>query len=235
MSTTPSAAAENAQYNWKQRLALWLITNLGYLLISLLGRTWRYEKSSEPGGLEDEMLPPHFTVGPFWHRCVIAGMPLFRGRGVAVMTSRSYDGEYIARIIERFGFVAVRGSSTRGGSAALLGMARVLRHGHMAAFAIDGPRGPRFVAKPGPVALARMSGAPIVCFYLAVERAWVLRSWDALMIPKPFARIHLRYATAIAVPRDADEAAQEACYQQMQAALERVRRDAVAALGPGAS
>ncbi len=85
------------------------------------------------------------------------------------MTSRSFDGEYIARIIERFGFVAVRGSSSRGGSAALLGMNRALAGGRIAAFTIDGPRGPRYVAKPGPVMLARMSGAPILCFYLAVR------------------------------------------------------------------
>ena len=98
---------------------------------------------------------------------------------MAVITSRSFDGEYIARIIELFGFSAVRGSSSRGGSGALLGMNRVLANGHIAAFTIDGPRGPRYVAKPGPVLLAKMSGVPILCFYLAVERPWILRSWDA--------------------------------------------------------
>ena len=122
-----------------QRLALWCISWLGYLLISVIGCTLRFERSSEPGGVGEDGVPPSFVIGPFWHRSVIAATWYFRGRGIAVMTSRSFDGEYIARIIERFGFVAVRGSSSRGGSAALLGMNRALAGGHIAAFTIDGP------------------------------------------------------------------------------------------------
>jgi lysophospholipid acyltransferase (LPLAT)-like uncharacterized protein len=151
------------------------------------------------------------------------------------MTSRSFDGEYIARIIERFGFVAVRGSSSRGGPGALLGMNRVLTDGHIAAFTIDGPRGPRFVAKPGPVLLARMSGAPILCFYLAVERPWILRSWDAMMIPRPFSKVHVRWTKLIHVPAGATDEEMKRYQQQMQESLERARRDAVAALGERAS
>jgi len=179
--------------------------------------------------------PPQVVIGSFWHRCVIPATWFFRDRGVAVMTSRSYDGEYIARIIEHFGFVAVRGSSSRGGSIALLGMQRVLASGHTAAFTIDGPRGPRFVAKPGPVMLARMSGAPILCFYLAAERPWILNSWDALMIPRPFSRVHVRWTTLIHVPKDANDEQMSDFHRRIQDALERARRDAVNAIGPGAS
>jgi len=103
------------------------------------------------------------------------------------------------------------------------------------AFTIDGPRGPRFVAKPGPVLLARMSGTPIICFYLACERAWILPSWDKMMIPKPFSRVHLRWAELIWVPSETGDEEMKVLHQRMQEALERVRRDAVAALGPGAS
>ena len=131
--------------------------------------------------------------------------------------------------------VAVRGSSSRGGSGALLGMNRALAGGHIAAFTIDGPRGPRFVAKPGPVMLARMSGAPILCFYLAAERPLILRSWDAMMIPRPFSKVHVRWTKLIHVPPEAGDAQMHECHRQMQDSLERARRDAVAALGKQAS
>ena len=105
------------------------------------------------------------------------------------MTSRSLDGEFIARVISRMGFLPVRGSSSRGGQRALLEMNQLLTEGHSVAFTIDGPRGPRNVAKKGPVLLSRISGVPVIAFYVAVERAWVLNTWDGLMIPKPFSRI----------------------------------------------
>jgi lysophospholipid acyltransferase (LPLAT)-like uncharacterized protein len=231
---TRESAAE-PRFTLKQRLALWGISWAGYLLISLIGLTLRFESSSEPGGVPDGEFPPPFVVGPFWHRAVIPATWFFRRRGIAVMTSRSFDGEYIARIIERFGFSAVRGSSSRGGSGALLGMNRALATGHIAAFTIDGPRGPRFVAKPGPVMLARMSGAPILCFYLACQRPWILRSWDAMMIPRPFSKVHVRWTKLIHVPPDAGDEQMNDYHRQMQEALERARRDAVAALGAQAN
>jgi lysophospholipid acyltransferase (LPLAT)-like uncharacterized protein len=235
VSTTSTPQATGARFTLGQRVALSCIAWLGHLLISLIGCTLRYEESSEPGGVSEGDGPPQFVIGPFWHRAVIPATWYFRGRGVAVMTSRSFDGEYIARIIERFGFIAVRGSSSRGGAGALLGMNRVLAGGHIAAFTIDGPRGPRFMAKPGPVLLARMSGAPILCFYLAVKRPWVLRSWDAMMIPRPFSKVHIRWTKLIYVPAGASDAELNEFHHLMQDSLERARRDAVAALGAGAS
>ncbi len=232
MSTTPPP---QPTFTFTQRLALWCISWLGYLLISLIGSTLRFSFSSEPGcEVEGDNLPS-IGIGPFWHRCVIPATWCFRHRGMAVMTSQSFDGEYIARIIERFGFVAVRGSSSRGGSAALLGMNRALASGRIAAFTIDGPRGPRYVAKFGPIKLAQMSGAPVLCFYLAVDRPWILHSWDAMMIPRPFSRVHVRWTRMIHVPRDATPEQLSDYHRQMQEALERARHDAVAELGPGAS
>ena len=189
---------------------LWCISWLGYLLISLIGRTLRFEWSSEPGSGVENGDPPPVVIGSFWHRAVIPATYYFRDRGMAVITSRSFDGEYIARIIELFGFSAVRGSSSRGGSGALLGMNRVLANGHIAAFTIDGPRGPCYVAKPGPVLLAKMSGVPILCFYLAVERPWLLRSWDRMMVPRPFSKVHVRWTKLIQVPAEAGERRDEA-------------------------
>jgi lysophospholipid acyltransferase (LPLAT)-like uncharacterized protein len=114
-------------------------------------------------------------------------------------------------------------------------MNRALAGGRIAAFTIDGPRGPRFMAKPGPVMLARMSGAPILCFYLAVDRPWMLRSWDAMMIPRPFSKVHVRWTKLIRVPPDANDAQMNEYHHQMQDSLERARRDAVTALGEQSS
>jgi lysophospholipid acyltransferase (LPLAT)-like uncharacterized protein len=158
---------------------------------------------------------------------------LYRHRHLAVITSRSLDGEYIARVIRRLGFVPIRGSSSRGGQRALLEMSNLLTKGNAVALTIDGPRGPRYVAKKGPVLLARLSGAAITAFYVAVERAWVLKTWDGLMIPKPFSRIYVRVARKIFVPPDADDAALERYHQEMQSALDRITAFAESQFHPG--
>jgi lysophospholipid acyltransferase (LPLAT)-like uncharacterized protein len=124
----------------------------------------------------------------------------------------------------------VRGSSSRGAVGALIGMRRELEHGHSVAFTIDGPRGPRYVAKPGPVLLAKKSGVPVCCFYIHVERAWVLNSWDRMMVPKPFSRAVLYLSSPISVPRDATDEEMNALHQQMQQSLERCRLNAEKAL-----
>ncbi len=113
------------------------------------------------------------------------------------MSSNSYDGEYMGRIIHKFGFVAVKGSSSRNAVRALLGLRRALQQGWAVAFALDGPRGPRHKVKPGPVALARSSGTPLTMFHIAVDRAWVLNTWDRLIIPKPFSRVLMRFGKLI--------------------------------------
>lgn len=149
---------------------------------------------------------------------------MYRNQGIAVMVSRSFDGEYIARIIERFGFIAVRGSSSRGGAEALLGMKTGLEQGAAVAFTIDGPRGPKYVAKPGPVRLARASGFPMCAFYVAPERPWVLNTWDRFMIPKPFSKVLVRASARIMVPSEATDEQLPAYQEQLQVALERVTK-----------
>ena len=140
------------------------------------------------------------------------------------MVSRSFDGEYIARTIERLGFVAVRGSSSRGGASALLGVKDQLEQGIPVVFTIDGPRGPKYVAKPGPVLLSRASALPMAAFYIALSDAWVLNTWDALMIPKPFSKALVRFSAKVQVPADADDAQMTEFHRQLQGALERVTR-----------
>jgi lysophospholipid acyltransferase (LPLAT)-like uncharacterized protein len=212
------------RFSLRQRLAIWCISFAGTLAIRLIGPTLRYRVEIEPGGPPEPLLVP--AVYCFWHRCVFASAYFYRNRQVAVMTSRSFDGEYIARIIENLGFRAIRGSSSRGAVSALLGMHTEIEAGRTAAFTTDGPRGPRYVAKPGPVLLAKNTGVPIVCFHMALESCWVLRSWDLTMIPKPFSRALLRVSRQIPVPPNADQPALDEVHREMQAALDRVRDDA---------
>ena len=217
---TTRELSENQGFSFGQRTRLWFITWAGYLLIRLVGPTLRYRFSMEEGGPHQAVVP---AVYSFWHRCVIPAAYHFRNRNIAVMTSRSFDGEYIARIIEKFGFQAVRGSSSRGAVSALLGMKRVLEESGVVAFTIDGPRGPKYVAKPGPVLLAQKSGLPMIAFYVALSHAWTLPSWDDFMIPQPFARAEVRISRMILVPGDASEADQQRYNAELQAALDRVR------------
>jgi hypothetical protein len=224
-----NAAAENKPFTLGQRISLFVVSWLGYLGIALIGPTLRFTVSIEEGGPPDDRLTP--AIYAFWHRCVFPATYWFRRRGIAVMTSKSFDGEYIARIIERFGFPAVRGSSSRGGMRALLGMHKVIDAGQTVAFTIDGPRGPKYVAKPGPVLLARNTQVPIMCFHIAVKNAWVLNSWDDFMIPKPFSRAVLRIGRLIHVPKDIENSDLPTYQAKMQETLDRIRAWAEANVG----
>ena len=217
----PEDLRVESRFTLLQRVELTLASWIVPIVIALIGCTLRPTMSYEAGAISDldDLYPGIF---PFWHRCVLPASWLFRRRRIAVMTSQSLDGEFIARVIRRFGFLPVRGSSTRGGQRALLEMDRILGKRGAVAFTIDGPRGPAFIAKKGPVLLARSSGAPVTAFYVAVHRAWVLNTWDRLVIPKPFSRVFVRVARKMFVPHDADEAAMERYHAEMQGALERV-------------
>ena len=216
-------------FSFGERIKLWLISWAGFLFIRIVGATLRYQFIPEPGCLADERGPVAPSIWCFWHRSVLPATYRFRNQGLAVMTSRSFDGEYIARIIQKLGFIPVRGSSSRGAVGALLGMRQQLEQGHGTVFTIDGPRGPRYVAKPGPVLLAKKTGVPISCFYVAVERAWLLNSWDQMIVPKPFSRAAIYASSPMYAPAEATDEQMSALHQQMQETLERCRLGAEAA------
>jgi hypothetical protein len=205
---------------------LWLITWSGFLAIRLIGPTLRVTVSFEDGA--PASLDTRPMILAFWHNCIFPATYIWRNLQIRVMSSDSFDGEWTGRIIRKFGFVKVRGSSSRGAVRALLGMRRELEQGWPVAFTIDGPRGPRFVAKPGPVVLARATGAPMVAFHIAVEPAWILNTWDRSMIPKPFSRALMRVSRRIIVPADASDSQKEEFHAELQNALERVREFAEA-------
>ena len=167
-----TAAAQPAtgprRFTLRQRIVLRIIIWLGYWVIRLIGPTLRVSISFEDGA--QETLERRPLIGSFWHSCIIPATYICRDLGVRVMSSYSYDGEYMGRIIHRFGFVAVKGSSSRNAVRALLGLRRALEDGWTVAFTLDGPRGPRHKVKPGPVALARSAGVPLTMFHAAVDR-----------------------------------------------------------------
>jgi len=208
------------RFTLRQRVVLRLIIWAGYWVIRLIGPTLRVCISREEGA--QETLEQRPLIGSFWHACIIPATYMCRNLGVRVMSSNSYDGEYMGRIIRKFGFVAVKGSSSRNAVRALLGLRRALEDGWTVAFTLDGPRGPRYKVKPGPVALARSAGVPLTMFHMAVDRAWVLNTWDRLMIPKPFSRVLMRFGKLIPVPRDATDEDIERYQQELQASLDRV-------------
>ena len=169
-------------------------------VIRLLGATWRVVDVSEPG-----VSPGHQVPGPtvfcFWHESLLAAAWRFRGLGIAILISRSFDGELIARTVQRLGFTAVRGSSSRGGVTGLRAMAEAYGAGRICAFTADGPKGPRRAAKAGTVQLAELARAPWVgCFHPEAERCWRLRSWDRFAVPKPFTTVRFGWPTHQAAP-----------------------------------
>ena len=229
-ATTSAVAGETSNqrrpYTLWDRFLLWLITWSGFLAIRLIGPTLRVTVSFEDGA--PASLDTRPMILAFWHNCIFPATYIWRNLQIRVMSSDSFDGEWTGRIIRKFGFVKVRGSSSRGAVRALLGMRRELEQGWPVAFTIDGPRGPRFVAKPGPVVLARATGAPMVAFHIAVEPAWILNTWDRSMIPKPFSRALMRVSRRIIVPADASDSQKEEFHAELQNALERVREFAEA-------
>jgi lysophospholipid acyltransferase (LPLAT)-like uncharacterized protein len=208
------------RWTLRQRVVLSIIVWAGYWFIRLLGPTLRVSVSYEEGA--QKTLDERPLVASFWHSCMVPATYIFRNMGIRVMSSFSYDGEYMGRIIKRFGFVAVKGSSSRNPIRALLGLRRALDEGWTVAFTLDGPRGPRHKVKPGPVGLGKSSGLPLTSFHAAVEKAWVLNSWDRMMIPHPFSRVLVRVGKLIHVPNDATEQNVERYTAELQASLDRI-------------
>jgi lysophospholipid acyltransferase (LPLAT)-like uncharacterized protein len=220
---------ETRRFSLRQRMLLWLISWASYLAISVIGPTLRYSISWEEPPTPSDATYEKPVIYSFWHRAVFPSAWLWRKTGIAVMVSRSFDGEYIARTLEKLGFIAVRGSSSRAGAEALLGLRSHLQRGTSVAFTIDGPRGPKFIAKSGPVLLSRASNVPMAAFYVALSDAWVLNTWDALMIPKPFSKALVRLGAKMQVPAETTtqtflerDAQLAEFHRQLQVALERV-------------
>ena len=213
--------ADLSEYPLKKRLTIWLADLAFFTLINLIGRTIKFEVSGWENHeriLSDGRLP----IYVFWHERIFLTTYWWRNRRIVVLTSKSFDGEYIARFIQRFGYGAVRGSSTRGGVGAVVEMVRLMRRGCTTAFTIDGPKGPPRVAKLGAVLLAKKSGHPILPVTMALQRRWIAPTWDSFQVPKPFSRARVFVAEPIYVAPDADEAELAAKNNLLQATLDEL-------------
>jgi len=194
-----------------------------YMVVRLIGPTLRFEivgvhnatqirERGEPG------------IGAFWHRCIFQAVWFWRNRGIVVLNTVNFDGQWTRRVIERLGFGTAQGSSSRGAIEGLTAMAQRLEEGRHVALTIDGPRGPRYVAKPGAVILARRTGKPISVFHVATKWGHTFRkSWDLFRLPCPYSQAVIVFAPLIRVPVDADGDAIKQKQAEAQAALEKVR------------
>ncbi len=189
-------------------------------MIEALGATynWREQGIEHLARLQRDGRPAIFA---FWHGRILAATLYFRDRGIIVITSENFDGEWIARVIRRFGYGTARGSSSRGGVRALVQLRRDMAEGHAAAFTVDGPRGPAGIAQPGAIWLAGATGNPIVPFHIEAASYWNARSWDRHQIPKPGSEVAIAVGAPIYVSATDDETI-ETARQTLERALGRL-------------
>jgi lysophospholipid acyltransferase (LPLAT)-like uncharacterized protein len=205
-----------------QRVALAVVPRLTALVLAAIGATLRFEVIAEEGVVPPT--PPARGIFCFWHQCTLPAAWYFRRYRCSILISQSFDGELIARTLALLGYNSVRGSSSRGGAAGLMALRDVLASGMPVVFTADGPRGPIYQTKAGPVKLSAMTEERIGSFYLLPERAWGMRSWDRFLVPKPFSPVVVSWARFVApLSADADADAVESKRQELNEALERAR------------
>ena len=212
-----------------QRVEAAAIAALASPAIGLLCRSlrWHVEGAQHYDEIRRSGRQPILAL---WHGRILPGLFYLRNRGIVVITSRNFDGEWIARILSRYGFGTARGSSSKGGAAALVQLRRDLGAGRAAAFTVDGPRGPARVAQPGAVWLAGATDNPILPFHIEASRHWTLRSWDRTQIPKPFSRVAIVFGQPLTV-RSNEEAEVERMQRELESMLQILERRALAILG----
>jgi lysophospholipid acyltransferase (LPLAT)-like uncharacterized protein len=206
-----------------------LISAVGYPVIAALGSTlrWRAEGNEHLDAVARSARQP---IMAFWHGRILPATVYFRRRGIVVITSENFDGEWIAGIIEKFGYGTARGSTSRGAVKALVQLKRDMAAGKPAAFTLDGPRGPAKVAQPGAVWLAKATGNPVVPFHIEADRYWSAKSWDRTQIPKPYATTAIAIGEPLEIAADADETAIETGRRTLEERLVALEKRAAAML-----
>jgi len=208
---------------WSRRIQIPIIAALVYTIIRILGPTLRFEVLGWQHN-EKVFASGRRCIWAFWHRVIIPVVWWRRNHGVVVMNTTAFDGQWTRKVIEWLGYGTAQGSSSRGGLRGLAVMAKRIEEGKDCAFTIDGPRGPRYVAKPGPVMLARKTGAPVMVFHIGCQRGTTFqKTWDHFLLPHLFSKTVMIFVPPIEVPPDADSALLESKHAEMQNELERVR------------
>lgn len=175
-------------------------------LVRLWGRTLRIKRLNL-----DVFKDPHLRAKRpiiiVWHDEIFPLIPSHEGEGMACVVSQSRDGELLAEVLHRFGFLTARGSSSRGGMRALVSARRVMdEHGVGVIFTVDGPRGPRHKVKPGAIFLANLAGSPIVPVRAVMERVTIFhKAWDKFQLPWPFSRCTITYGDPLVLPPVGDD------------------------------
>ncbi len=217
--------------DWREsrskRVQARLISACGYPIIAALGSTfrWRTEGAEQYQRVLDGGRQP---IMAFWHGRILPATVYFRRRGIVVITSENFDGEWIAGIIERFGYGTARGSTSRGAVKALVQLKRDMAAGKPAAFTLDGPRGPAKVAQAGAIWLAKATGNPIVPFHIEADRYWTAKSWDRTQVPKPWSNVAIAIGEPMTVDRAGEDDAIETARQDLEARLAALERRASA-------
>ena len=212
------------RFSRSRRIKISFVAWLGYWALRLIGGSVRWESAGSEH-LEEIYRADARAIFTCWHGRIFPATWYWRNRGIVVMTSLNFDGEAIARTIKKLGYGAARGSSSRGGLRALAGMVQEVRNGNDVGFTIDGPRGPRYVAKQGPAILARKTGAAIFCFHVALKSKIQFNSWDHFQVPYPFTRAMVFEAAPIWIASDADEDQVRDCRDEMQRVLDGLKKD----------
>jgi lysophospholipid acyltransferase (LPLAT)-like uncharacterized protein len=210
------------------------------LLLSQMVRLWGRLSPLRAMSGEEHMIGPFAAGEPvilcWWHNRLayltwfVSSRARRHGVDLTALISRSRDGDLMAGVTERLGVSVVRGSTSRGGAVGLRELARRIRRGGSVATVGDGPRGPVYELKPGPVALAKLTGAPIVPIAYAAERAWRLNSWDRFIVPKPLSGISLVFGPPLRVARDASEEEVNSAIRELQQRLNDLVSEAEALL-----
>jgi lysophospholipid acyltransferase (LPLAT)-like uncharacterized protein len=215
-----------------QRAQAAVIGALAPPAIGLLCRTlhWHVEGAHH---YDDVLRSGRQPILALWHGRILPGLYYLRRRGIVVITSRNFDGEWIARILARYGFGTARGSTSRGGARALVQLRRDLAAGKPAAFTVDGPRGPARVAQPGAVWLSGATGNPILPFHIEADRHWTLSSWDRTQIPRPFSRVAMVFGAPLAVAASDEDEVDRMC-RVLESSLQALEQRAHALLKTGA-
>jgi lysophospholipid acyltransferase (LPLAT)-like uncharacterized protein len=212
----------------RKRAEVAAIAAVGYPLIRALTATWTW-KVSGAEHLGAIAAAGHQPILALWHGRILAATPYFQHRGIVAMASENFDGEWIARLLGKFGYGAARGSTSRRGPAALRRLLKEVK-AHGVAFTLDGPRGPAEVAQPGAVWLAKATGQPLLPFHSEAASCWTLNSWDRTQIPKPFTTVAMVIGEPLYVPRESGDAELEAGRQRLQQSLQECRQRALSLL-----
>ena len=192
----------------------------GTAVIRLLAMTWRVRVEND-AELSAARAADRRVIYTLWHGELLPLLWHHRGRKIAVVISEHRDGEIIAQIAERLGYTTVRGSSSRGGSRALIGLMRAIESGRDGAVTPDGPRGPAHVFAPGAAIASQRTGAPLLPVRASASRAWRLKSWDRFLVPKPFALVRVVYGPLTSVDASSPREAAEQTHR-LQAVLDAV-------------